>query len=209
MANYAVIRKSSDSVHWVWALSGRRMERWSKGRRRIHLCAVQETGWGGSMLGAGWQRWLAFQSESPFWSCASISQYLSAPPFWPPDTNKDNFYDKLCPVVAKKSYLKHPHTPRRLECLCWQIQCLIWEGAWRTLLGHKKYRGREITGVYRVLQPGHRQHMFRKWLNHLITFVSGERRTQIDYVLFRKTFRSMCGMSVLSLARRSPSNTTW
>ena len=36
----------------------------------------------------------------------------------------------------------------------WQTQCWTWGSAWRTWLGHKKYRGREFIGVCCVLQPG-------------------------------------------------------
>ena len=105
------------------------------------------------------------------------------------DADEENFYDELRSVVAEIP----------------TSDILILLGDWN---GHvdkcgDEYEGvhvghgwdtrntegdREIPGVYRVLQLGHWQHLSLKLSHHLITFISGEGRTQVVYVL-RKTIR--------------------
>ena len=91
------------------------------------------------------------------------------PPVWPHQRIKEQLLWQAPSSSCRNSYPRDPYTFSWLEWSCWQIQCWIWGSAWQTWLGHKKYRGREITGVCHVLRPGHWQHLFKKRTSHLST----------------------------------------
>ena len=82
------------------------------------------------------------------------------PPVWPHPCRKEQLLWQAPSSSCRNSYPRDPYTFSWLEWSRWQIQCWIWGSAWQTWLGHKKYWGREITGVCHVLRPGHWQHLF-------------------------------------------------
>ena len=112
---------------------------------------------------------------------------------WPPRCQKGQLLWRAPSSRYRNAYLRYSHPLRWLEWTHRQIRCWLWGNAWWIWLGHNKHRGRQFTWACRVLQPGHRQHLFKKRPNHLITFTSGERRTQMDYVLFRDTLCKHAG----------------
>ena len=108
-----------------------------------------------------------------------------------PDAEKDNFYDELRPVVA--------------EIPTSEILILI--GDWNGHVGKSNDGYEGVHGGHGWGDKRNEEHKRDYWSslwpatwslatsvskkrpNHLITFTSSDGKTQIDYVLFRKTFR--------------------
>ena len=141
-------------------------------RRRIDNCAVQDTRWYGGICKSQ-NRMLTGKGSRYkfFWAgnkdgkggegilLAECYHICLSPLVWLPQCWKGQLLWGATSNNCINSYLRDYHHLRWLEWSCWQIQCWKWGSAWRTWLGHQKYR-REFTGVCCVLQPGHRQHLF-------------------------------------------------